>query len=182
MATAQSALTFAVCILMITELILAKKDYYDILGVRKDANEPYETLSDEKRRQEYDQFGHGTFYNDGTKDQNGPNIHQPFNFNDVFKDFDIYSQNRHTHHQRHFEDHFRTHQEAHHNRHKRHFQGAFGAAGGGGFDDMFDDMEKMFTFDRDTTKRTESTFQGTTTKQHCRTVTQRRGEHGHHVH
>lgn len=207
MATAQSALTFAVCILMITELILAKKDYYDILGVRKDANErqikkafhklamkyhpdknkspnaeakfrgiaeAYETLSDEKRRQKYDQFDHGTFYNDITKDRNGPNVHQPFNFNDMFKDFDIYSQNRHAH-QRHFEDHFRTHQEAHHSRHKRHFQGAFGAAGGGGFDDVFDDMEKMFTFDRDATKRTESTFQGTTTKQHCRTVTQRRG-------
>lgn len=39
MATAQSAVTFAVCILMITELILAKKDYYDILGVPKDATE-----------------------------------------------------------------------------------------------------------------------------------------------
>lgn len=39
MATAQSAVTFAVCILMITELILAKKDYYDILGVPKDASE-----------------------------------------------------------------------------------------------------------------------------------------------
>lgn len=39
MATAQSALTFAVCILMITELILAKKDYYTILGVPKDATE-----------------------------------------------------------------------------------------------------------------------------------------------
>ncbi len=39
MATAQSAVTVAVCILMITELILAKKDYYDILGVPKDATE-----------------------------------------------------------------------------------------------------------------------------------------------
>lgn len=39
MATAQSAVTFAVCILMITELILAKKDYYDMLGVPKDATE-----------------------------------------------------------------------------------------------------------------------------------------------
>ena len=39
MATAQSAVTFAVCILMITELILAKKDYYDILGVPKEATE-----------------------------------------------------------------------------------------------------------------------------------------------
>lgn len=39
MATAQSAVTFAVCVLMITELILAKRDYYDILGVPKDATE-----------------------------------------------------------------------------------------------------------------------------------------------
>lgn len=39
MAAAHSAVTFAVCILMITELILAKKDYYDILGVPKDATE-----------------------------------------------------------------------------------------------------------------------------------------------
>lgn len=39
MATALSAVTFAVCVLMITELILAKKDYYDILGVPKDATE-----------------------------------------------------------------------------------------------------------------------------------------------
>ncbi|CAB1313411.1 unnamed protein product [Coregonus sp. 'balchen'] len=166
MTTAQSAFTFAVCILIITELILAKKDYYDILGVPKDANEPYETLSDKKRRQEYDQFGHGT---------NGPNVHQPFDFGDMFKDFDIYSQNRHARHKRHFEGHFRANQEAHHSRHKRHFQGAFGAAGGGGFDGMFDDMKMMFTFHRDTTKQTESRFQSTTAKQHCRTVTQRRG-------
>ena len=39
MANAQSALTFAVCVFMITELILAKKDYYDILGVPKEATE-----------------------------------------------------------------------------------------------------------------------------------------------
>lgn len=39
MATVQSTLMFTVCILMITELILAKKDYYDILGVPKDATE-----------------------------------------------------------------------------------------------------------------------------------------------
>lgn len=39
MATAQTVLTLAVCILMITELILAEKDYYEILGVPKDATE-----------------------------------------------------------------------------------------------------------------------------------------------
>lgn len=37
MAAAQSVLTAAVCILVITELILARKDYYDILGVPKGA-------------------------------------------------------------------------------------------------------------------------------------------------
>lgn len=39
MATAQSVFTVAVCILMITELILAEEDYYEILGVTKDASE-----------------------------------------------------------------------------------------------------------------------------------------------
>lgn len=39
MAAAQSVLMFAVCILMITELLLAKKNYYDILGVPKGATE-----------------------------------------------------------------------------------------------------------------------------------------------
>ncbi|XP_029910512.1 dnaJ homolog subfamily B member 9a [Myripristis murdjan] len=204
MATAQSALTFAVCILMITELILAKKDYYDILGVPKDATErqikkafhklamkyhpdknkspdaemkfreiaeAYETLSDENRRREYDQFGHAAFFDREMQGRHRPNVHQPFNFNfdDIFKDFDIYSQNRHARHRRHFEEHSRSQQDPH-SRHKRHFQAGFGA---GIFDDMFDDMERMFTFDRHT-KQTENRFQGTS-KQHCRTVTQRRG-------
>lgn len=39
MATAQSVFTVAVCILMITELILAEEDYYEVLGVTKDASE-----------------------------------------------------------------------------------------------------------------------------------------------
>lgn len=38
MATAHSVLT-AVCVLLITELILADKDYYEILGVPKDASD-----------------------------------------------------------------------------------------------------------------------------------------------
>ncbi|KAG7456085.1 hypothetical protein MATL_G00248010 [Megalops atlanticus] len=202
MATAQSALTFAVCILMITELILAKKDYYEILGVPKDASErqikkafhrlamkyhpdrnkspdaegkfrevaeAYEILSDEKRRREYDQFGHSAFPSDGSRGGDGQHFRQPFNFNfdDIFKDFDIFGQN-HARQKKHFENHFHAHQEAQ-NQHKRHFQGS---VGGGIFDDMFDDMEKMFTFSSHTT-RTESGFQGST-KQQCRTVTQRR--------
>ncbi|KAJ8002667.1 hypothetical protein DPEC_G00161270 [Dallia pectoralis] len=208
MATAQSSLTFAVCILIITEVILARKEYYEILGVPKDASErqikkafhmlamkyhpdknkspdaetkfreiaeAYETLSDENRRHQYDQLGPGMLYNDGTKNRNVPNDHRPFNFDHMFKDFDIYSQNRHARHKRHFEEHFRAQQEAnfqaqqeaHLSRSQRHFQGSF--------DEMFDDMEKMFAVDKDSTKRTGSSFQGTTARQHCRTVTQRRG-------
>ncbi|XP_041650637.1 dnaJ homolog subfamily B member 9a [Cheilinus undulatus] len=205
MATAQSAVTFAVCILMITELILAKKDYYDILGVPKDATErqikkafhklamkyhpdknrspdaelkfreiaeAYETLSDESKRRQYDQFGDNSAYFSGEsqgKHKQGP--HQPFtfNFDDIFKDFDIQSLNRHARHRRHFEEHFRSHKESH-SRHKRHFQGGFGA---GVFEDLFDEAERMFTFERHT-KQTDNRFHGAS-KQHCRTVTQRRG-------
>uniref|UniRef100_A0A3Q0R0V6 DnaJ homolog subfamily B member 9 n=1 Tax=Amphilophus citrinellus TaxID=61819 RepID=A0A3Q0R0V6_AMPCI len=201
MAASQSVLTFAVCILMITELILAKKDYYDILGVPKGATErqikkafhklamkyhpdknkspdaevrfreiaeAYETLSDETRRREYDQFGDTTAYFSGeTQGRHRQGGHQPFSFSfdDIFKNFDIYSQNRHARHRRHFDEHSRSH-----SRHKRHFQGGFGA---GMINDMFDDIERMFTFDRHT-KQTENRFHGTS-KQHCRTVTQRRG-------
>ncbi len=39
MATAQSVFTLAVSILLITEFILAEKDYYEILGVPKDASD-----------------------------------------------------------------------------------------------------------------------------------------------
>lgn len=39
MATAQSTLLLAVHILLISEFILAKRDYYDILGVPRDATE-----------------------------------------------------------------------------------------------------------------------------------------------
>ncbi|XP_029379391.1 dnaJ homolog subfamily B member 9a [Echeneis naucrates] len=199
MAATQSAVTFAVCILMITELILAKKDYYDILGVPKDASErqikkafhrlamkyhpdknkspdaevkfreiaeAYETLSDETRRREYNKFGDTSAYS-----TQGRHVHQPFSFNfdDIFKDFDIYSQNRHARHRRHFDEHSRSQKDSH-SRHKRHFQGGFGT---GIFDDMFEDIERMFSFDRHT-KQTENRFHGTS-KQHCRTVTQRRG-------
>ncbi|KAK5604575.1 DnaJ subfamily B member 9 [Crenichthys baileyi] len=205
MAAVQSVLMFAACVLMITELILAKKDYYDILGVPKGATErqikkafhrlamkfhpdknkspdaevrfreiaeAYEVLSDESRRTEYDQFGNNMYFTGET--QNGKQragTRQPytFNFDDMFKDFNIYSQNRHSRHKRHFEEHSRSHKESH-SRHRRHFQGGFGA---GILDDMFDDIDRMFTFERQT-KQTESRFQGTT-KQHCRTVTQRRG-------
>ncbi|KAG9342242.1 hypothetical protein JZ751_016744 [Albula glossodonta] len=200
MPTTQSAFTFALYILMITEMILAKKDYYDILGVSKDATErqikkafhklamqyhpdknkspdaeakfrevaeAYETLSDEKRRREYDQFGYGAFPNEGARGGPHQHFHQPFNFNfdKFFKDFDVFEQNWHAHQNKHFENHFQQHREAH-----SHHQDPFGSRI---FDDMFSDMEKMFTFNSRTV-RTESRFQSST-KQHCRTVTQRRG-------
>uniref|UniRef100_A0A3Q2U439 DnaJ homolog subfamily B member 9 n=1 Tax=Fundulus heteroclitus TaxID=8078 RepID=A0A3Q2U439_FUNHE len=202
MAAVQSVLAFAVCVLMITELILAKKDYYDILGVPRGATErhikkafhrlarkfhpdknkspdsevrfreiaeAYEVLSDESRRRRYDQFGDGVHFagGDAQDGQPRPAGQQPFTFtfDDMFKDFDIYSQNRHSRHRRHFEEHPRPHKESH-SRHRRHF-------GAGVLDDMFDDIDRMFAFDRHG-KQTESRFHGAT-KQHCRTVTQRRG-------
>lgn len=205
MATAQSAVAFAVCVLMITELILAKRDYYDILGVPKDATErqikkafhklamkfhpdknsspdaesrfreiaeAYEILSDDTKRREYDQYGARSAYFTGeSPDPQRRGAHQPFgfNFDDIFKDFDIYSQNRHARHRRHFDEHSRVHKESH-SRHKRHFQGNFGADI---FDDVYDDIERMFTFNRQA-KQNDNRFHGAS-KQHCRTVTQRRG-------
>ncbi|KAM4569663.1 dnaJ homolog subfamily B member 9-like isoform 1-T2 [Odontesthes bonariensis] len=222
MATAQSVLLLAVYILLISEFILAKRDYYDILGVPRDATErqikkafhklalkyhpdrnkspdaeakfrevagAYETLSDDKRRREYDQFGHDASPGGGNggggrnSDFDFKQHYQSYNFNfdDIFKDFDPFGQQQqHQHHfhsnshnqahqKRHFDSHFQAHREAM-NRQRRGFQQ--GGFGGGLFDDMFEDLEKMFSFNTHT--RTESRFQGSA-KQHCRTVTQRRG-------
>ncbi|XP_022604955.1 dnaJ homolog subfamily B member 9-like [Seriola dumerili] len=228
MATAQSVLLLAVHVLLISEFILAKRDYYDMLGVTKDATdrqikkafhklalkyhpdrnkgpdaeakfreiaEAYETLSDDKRRREYDQFGHGPSPGEGHRGGGGGGNHnfnqhyQSFNFNfdDIFKDYDTFGQQqRHQHHfhshshthshshshsqsqahqKRHFDSHFQAHQEAM-NRQRRQFSGGL-------FDDMFEDLEKMFSFNSHGS-RTESRFQSSG-KQHCRTVTQRRG-------
>ncbi|XP_042259473.1 dnaJ homolog subfamily B member 9-like [Thunnus albacares] len=221
MATAQSVLLLAVHVLLISEFILAKRDYYDILGVPKDASErqikkafhklalkyhpdrnkgpdaeakfreiaeAYETLSDDKRRREYDQLGHGPSPGEGHRggggggsfNYNNFNQHfQSFNFDDLFKDYDSFGQ-RHQHHfhshnqahqKRHSDSHFQAHREAM-NRQRRQFQQG-GAFGGGLFDDVFEDLEKMFSFNSHSS-RTDSRFQSSG-KQHCRTVTQRRG-------
>ncbi|XP_054480704.1 dnaJ homolog subfamily B member 9-like [Anoplopoma fimbria] len=217
MATAQLALLLAVHILLISEFILAKRDYYDILGVPKDATErmvkkafhklalkyhpdrnkgpdaeakfreiaeAYETLSDDKRRREYDQFGHGPSPGEGQEEEEEEEEeehYQSFNFDDIFKDFDTFGQQHHqhhfnthsqnqAHHKRHVDSHFQAHKEAM-DRHKRQFQQ--GAFGGGLFDNMFADMEKMFSFNTQGS-RTDNKFQGSG-KQHCRTVTERRG-------
>lgn len=201
MATAQSVLLLAVHILLVSEFILAKRDYYDLLGVPKDASarqikkafhklalkyhpdrnkdpdaeakfrdvaDAYETLSDDKRRREYDQFGPRSEQDFGGADAHFKEHFQSFNFDDLFKDSDPFGHqqfhhnfhsNSQAHQKRHFDRHFRAHEEAVRG-HKRAF-------GGGLFDDVFEDLEKMFSFNsRDA--RTE-------TKQHCRTVTQRRG-------
>uniref|UniRef100_A0A667Y389 DnaJ homolog subfamily B member 9 n=1 Tax=Myripristis murdjan TaxID=586833 RepID=A0A667Y389_9TELE len=219
MATAQSVLLLAVHIMLITEFILAKRDYYEILGVPKDASErqikkafhklalkyhpdrnkspnaeskfreiaeAYETLSDDKRRREYDQFGHGPSPGEGGRTGYNFNQHfQSFNFNfdDMFRDFDPFGHQQphqhhhfHSHHhsqahqKRHFDSHFQAHREAT-NRHRRQFQQ--GGFGGGLFDDVFEDLEKMFSFNTHSS-RTGHEFHGSG-KQHCRTVTQRRG-------
>ncbi|XP_073694342.1 dnaJ homolog subfamily B member 9 [Garra rufa] len=204
MATAQSVFTVAVSILLITELILAEEDYYEILGVPKDASdrqikkafhklamkyhpdknkspdaeakfreiaEAYETLSDDNRRKEYDQMRSSPFSRGSTRGGGGDHFRQhfSFNFDDIFRDSDTFGHNSHLHNKRHFERHFQAH-EAARSRHKRHFQHSFS---GGMFDDMFEDMEKMFSFSGHQT-RTQSKFHGSS-RQHCRTVTQRRG-------
>uniref|UniRef100_A0A8C1JSW7 DnaJ homolog subfamily B member 9 n=1 Tax=Cyprinus carpio TaxID=7962 RepID=A0A8C1JSW7_CYPCA len=203
MATAQSVLTLAVSILLITEFILAEKDYYEILGVPKDASdrqikkafhklamryhpdknkspdaeaqfreiaEAYETLSDDNRRKEYDQMGSSPFSRESPRG-GGDHFHQhfSFNFDDIFRGSEKFGHNPHVHNKRHFERHFQAHEKAR-SRHRRHFQHSFG---GDIFDDMFEDMEKMFSFNGHQT-RTQSKFHGST-RQHCRTVTQRRG-------
>lgn len=128
----------------------------------------YETLSDENKRREYDQFGHA----EGRR-SNGNAFN--FNFDDLFKDFDFFGQTHNTQSKKHFDNHFRNHQNVH-SRQRRSFPEF--SFGGGLFDDMFEDMEKMFSFnDFDNTHqqrmRTGGKFHGSS--KHCRTVTQRRG-------
>ncbi|XP_077357351.1 dnaJ homolog subfamily B member 9-like [Festucalex cinctus] len=205
MATVQCLLLLAFHILLISEFILAKRDYYDILGVPRDASdrqikkafhklalkyhpdrnkgpdaegrfreiaEAYETLSDDKRRREYDQFGHGPSRHGGSggggANYNFRQHYRSFNMDDIFKDFDLFGQQQHfhSHHQAHQKRFFR---EATGNQQRR----SFGGGGAGLFDDMFEDLEKMFSFNAHTT-RSDGRFQRST-KQHCRTVTQRRG-------
>ncbi|XP_053270718.1 dnaJ homolog subfamily B member 9 [Pleuronectes platessa] len=219
MAAAQSVLLLAVHVLLISEFILAKRDYYDILGVPREATsrqikkafhqlalkyhpdrnkgqdtedkfrdiaEAYETLSDDKRRREYDQFGHGPSPGEshgggGGDAYNFKQHYQSFNFDDLFKEHHEHHQQQHFHshnfaqnqeHQkRHFDSHFQAHHEAM-NRHNRQFQQQE-AFGDGLFDDMFEDLEKMFSFNAHGA-RTDGGFQSAG-KQHCRTVTERRG-------
>ncbi|XP_051916719.1 dnaJ homolog subfamily B member 9-like [Hippocampus zosterae] len=198
MANAESALKMAVCLLVIAEPLLAKKDYYDILGVPKDATErqikkafhglarryhpdrnnspdaevkfreiaeAYEMLSDVTRRGDYNQFGgSASYFTAGTQQRRS--TRQPFSFKleDILEDFNMDNHNsRHARHRQHFDEHS---QRESHERHKRNFEGA------GFFGDLFDDVEKIFAFHMHPTQ-TEGIFH-TSSKQHCRTVTQRR--------
>jgi len=98
---------------------VAKRDYYDILGVNKssskedikkayrklalkyhpdknkgnkaseekfkEASEAYHVLSDEKRKANYDQFGHAAF--EGAGGQGFSNFDFSSSFSDIFEDF-----------------------------------------------------------------------------------------------
>ncbi|NWI02591.1 DNJB9 protein, partial [Tichodroma muraria] len=207
MATTQSVFTFALCILMITELILATESYYDILGVPKNASDRQIKKAFHKLAMKYHpdknkspgaeakfrEIAEG-LQEDLTKQpcNYGEIIRKHtagcfsgswwecsrqqtfnFNFDDLFKDFDLFSQNSRS--KKHFENHFRSHREAH-NRQRRSFQEF--SFGGGLFDDVFENMEKMFSFSdfenaHRHAVRTDARFHGSS--KHCRTVTQRRG-------
>lgn len=129
--------------------------------------EAYETLSDENRRRQYDQFGHAQ------GERSDGNTFQSFNFNfdDFFKDFNFFGQNHDAQAEKNYEDPFQSHQHAH-RRPRRSFQEF---SFGGGF---FDDTEKIFSFDgfdnmHQRRMRSESKFRDSS--KHCRTVTQRQG-------
>uniref|UniRef100_A0A3Q3W3M7 DnaJ homolog subfamily B member 9 n=1 Tax=Mola mola TaxID=94237 RepID=A0A3Q3W3M7_MOLML len=176
MATAQSVLLLAVHVLLISEFILAKRDYYDILGVPKDATErqikkAFHKLAlkyhpDRNKRPDAEakfreiaeallSSGEGHGGGGGGGEYNFKQHYQSFNFDDIFKDFDHFGQQQR--HQHHFHSHSQGNQ-------KRHFDI---------FDDIFEDLEKIFSFNT-YNSRSENRFQGSG-KQHCRTVTQRRG-------
>ncbi|XP_071081981.1 dnaJ homolog subfamily B member 9-like isoform X1 [Haliotis cracherodii] len=155
---------------VIFDITYGKDDYYEILGVKRDASQKaikkafrklalkhhpdknkddpeaekkfiviakaYETLSDEKKRKNYDMFGET---GDGPNGGNGGHGRGGFNFN-----FDEFFKN--------FDEAFKAHQGAHHHHHQQqhqhHHQKAHGGFGGGffNFDDFFDDDEDMFGF------------------------------------
>lgn len=136
----------------------------------------YETLSDDKKRREYDQMGRQAAFEGMRGRGSGHHSHQSFtfNFDDLFRDFDMFGQDhqfhQHSHQKRsHFKNHFQNQQREAHSRHSRQFQNSF--AEGGLFDDVFENMEKMFSFNM---PGADSGFHRSQ-KQHCRTVTQRRG-------
>uniref|UniRef100_G1PYX2 DnaJ homolog subfamily B member 9 n=1 Tax=Myotis lucifugus TaxID=59463 RepID=G1PYX2_MYOLU len=194
MATPQLVFTFAICILMITELILAFKSNYDILGLPKSASERQIKKAFHKLAMKYHpdknkspdaeaKFreiaeAYETLSDANRRKEYDSLGHSAFTngkgqrgsgrpFEQSFNfNFDD------TRSKKHFENHFQTRQDGS-SRQRHRFQEFF--FGGGLFDDVFEDMEKIFSFSGfDPTGRyPENRFHGSS--KHCRTVTQRRG-------
>ncbi|KAK2167274.1 hypothetical protein LSH36_30g03068 [Paralvinella palmiformis] len=117
------------------------KDYYEILGVKKTATNrdikkafPYEVLSDEEKRKQYDQFGDSAFNGGGNGDSESSNFN--FNFDEFFKGFDSMFKNHNHAHQR---AHFSAHQRAH----------SFRFGSNSFFEDLFDDFGDGLDMDSD---------------------------------
>ncbi|KAI5100213.1 dnaJ homolog subfamily B member 9 [Silurus meridionalis] len=125
--------------------------------------EAYETLSDSKRRREYDQIRSSSFSREGTRGTRGDQFHQPFSFDfeDMFRDSDMFGQPTHSRRERHFASHFQAHKEAHRS-------GSWNSFGG----DMFDMFSDFFSFDG---HPNGGGFQDSAGQRRCHTVTQRRG-------
>ncbi|KAI5614925.1 dnaJ-like subfamily B member 9 isoform X1 [Silurus asotus] len=125
--------------------------------------EAYETLSDSKRRREYDQIRSSSFSREGTRGTRGDQFHQPFSFDfeDMFRDSDMFGQPTHSRRERHFASHFQAHKEAHRS-------GSWNSFGG----DMFDMFSDFFSFDG---HPNGGGFQESAGQRRCHTVTQRRG-------
>ncbi|KAM7121529.1 dnaJ homolog subfamily B member 9 [Molossus nigricans] len=176
MATPQSVFIFAICILMITELILASKSYYDILGLPKSASERQIKKAFHKLAMKY--------HPDKNKSPDAEakfreiaEAYETLSDANRRKEYDTLGHSAFTKGQRgsgssfeesfnfNFDDLFKDFGffgQNQNTRSKKHFENHFQTSqdgssrqrhhfqefsfGGGLFDDMFEDMEKMFSF------------------------------------
>ncbi|XP_077121193.1 dnaJ homolog subfamily B member 9 [Ranitomeya variabilis] len=176
MASAQSVLTFAVCILLISEVILANKTYYDILGVTKNASERQIKKAFHKLAMKYHpdknkspdaeaKFREIAEAYEILSDENKRKEYDRFG-HDAFTSGGRGGNEKNFHQHFNFDDLFKDFEffgESQNRRSKRQFDNAhfrnqqdpshrhrrhFDDFGFGGslFNDMFEDMEKMFTF------------------------------------
>ncbi|MEE6518240.1 hypothetical protein FKM82_029112 [Ascaphus truei] len=175
MASAQSMVTFAVCILLISELILAKKTYYDILGVPKNASERQIKKAFHKLAMKYHpdknkspdaeaKFQEIAEAYEILSDENKRREYDQFG-HDAFTNAGRGGSDKPSHQSFNFDDLFKDFDffgESPNTKSKRHFENHFRSHqetqnkhrrhfqdfsfGGGLFNDMFEDMEKMFTF------------------------------------